>query len=154
MSGGASDTIHASALVIGEGAIILRGEAGSGKTRLALALIERAQRAGRFARLVADDRVRIRPRNGRLIVSAPETILGHAEMRGAGIATDLPFISAARVRLVVDLDPAAPRHPPDGAGHVRLCAIRVAHLRLRREDAVHPIELIAGRDYSENAFLE
>ena len=156
MSGGVgeADTVHATALVIGEGAVLLRGEAGAGKTRLALALIDQARGAGRFARLVADDRVRLRARHGRLIVCVPEAIAGHAEMRGAGIATGLAFLPAARLRLVVDLDPDAPRHPPDGAGSVTLCGITVAHLRLRREDALRPIGLIAARDFSRNAFLE
>ncbi|HMB11974.1 hypothetical protein [Saliniramus sp.] len=153
-SAGEAHTVHATALVIGEGAILLRGEAGAGKTRLALALIDQAQGAGRFARLVADDRVRLHARHGRLIVSVPEAIAGRAEMRGAGIATGLVFLHAARLRLVVDLDPDAPRHPPDGAGSVTLCGITVAHLRLRREDALRPIGLIAARGFSGNAFLE
>jgi len=146
-------TVHATALVIGEGAILLRGEAGSGKTRLALDLIENARHDGRFARLVADDRVRLCARNGRLIVAGPGTIAGYAEMRGAGIARDLPYLAEARLRLVVDIDPQAPRHPPANAGLTTLCGIGVAHLRLRREDAARPIALIAARDFSENAFL-
>ena len=152
--GGEGLTVHATALVIGEDAILLRGEAGSGKTGLALDLIKAARAGGRFARLVADDRVRLRSRHGRVIVSVPASIAGCAEMRGAGIATGLPFLPAARLRLVVDLDPQAPRYPPDDAGHVTLCGITVAHLRLRRDDALRAIGLIAVRDYSENAFLE
>lgn len=152
--GGEGLTVHATALVIGEGAILLRGEAGSGKTGLALDLIEAARAGGRFARLIADDRVRLSPRNGRIIVSAPDTIAGYAEMRGAGIARDMPFLPAACLRLVADLDPQAPRHPREYAGRVTLCGITVAHLRLRRDDALRPIGLIAARDFSQHAFLE
>jgi serine kinase of HPr protein (carbohydrate metabolism regulator) len=47
--------VHASCVLVGEGAVLVRGPAGSGKTALCLALIEQAQRIGVFSRLVADD---------------------------------------------------------------------------------------------------
>ena len=51
--------IHASAIAIAEAGIVIRGASGSGKSRLALALIEVARCAGVFARLVGDDRIRL-----------------------------------------------------------------------------------------------
>ncbi len=53
-------TIHASAVLVGARAVLIRGAAGAGKSRLAFALIE-AGRCGAlpFARLVGDDRVHI-----------------------------------------------------------------------------------------------
>ena len=60
MTADARRRVHACAVLIGARALLIRGPAGSGKSRLALALIEAAE-AGRlrFARLVADDRVRL-----------------------------------------------------------------------------------------------
>jgi len=144
---------HATALVIGEGAILLRGPAGAGKTSLALALIAQARQEGRFARLIADDRVHLRARHGRIIVMAPGRMHGCAEMRGAGIAADLPYLDAALLRLVVDLDPQAPRYPADEAGQLDCLGVKLAYLRLRKEDACGPIGLMAARGFSQNAFL-
>ncbi|HVT54566.1 MAG TPA: HPr kinase/phosphatase C-terminal domain-containing protein [Xanthobacteraceae bacterium] len=82
----ASETIHASAVLAGERAVIIRGPSGAGKSRLALALIEAAKRGSlSFARLVADDRIRISAAHGRLLVAAPETIEGMIEVHGLGI---------------------------------------------------------------------
>ena len=81
-----NETIHASAVLAGERAVIIRGPSGSGKSRLALALLT-AAKSGLlpFARLVADDRIRISAAHGRLLVSAPETIEGMIEVHGLGI---------------------------------------------------------------------
>ena len=56
-------TVHASAVLVGARAVLIRGPSGAGKSRLALDLIE-AARGGRlrFARLVGDDRVHLRTR--------------------------------------------------------------------------------------------
>ncbi len=50
-------TVHASAVLAGARAVLIRGPAGSGKSQLALALIQAAETGLlRFARLVGDDR--------------------------------------------------------------------------------------------------
>ena len=96
-------TIHASAVLIGARAALIRGPAGAGKSQLALALIETA-RMGllAFARLVADDRAHVAAVNGRLMVRPPEALAGLIEVRGLGIRR-LPFEPLAIVGLVVDL---------------------------------------------------
>ena len=96
-------TIHASAVLIGARATLIRGPAGAGKSQLVLALIE-AARMGllAFARLVADDRAHVAAVNGRLIVRPPEALAGLIEVRGLGIRR-LPFEPLAIVGLVVDL---------------------------------------------------
>ena len=98
--------IHASAVVIGEDAVLLRGPSGVGKSALALALVAAARARGRFARLVADDRVLLRPADDRLVVMPHPAIAGRVERRFVGIA---PITHEARAlaRLVVDLEPAA-----------------------------------------------
>ena len=96
-------TIHASAVLAGARAVLIRGAAGSGKSSLAFALI-RAGETGAlpFARLVGDDRVHIEAAHGRLTVRPAATLEGLIEIRGLGIRR-LPFEPLAVVGLVVDL---------------------------------------------------
>jgi HPr kinase/phosphorylase len=101
-----SSTIHASAALVGARAVLMRGAAGAGKSRLAFALIE-AGRSGAlpFARLVGDDRVQVEAAHGRLLVRPAAALAGLIEMRGLGIR-HLAFEPVAVVGLVVDLDAA------------------------------------------------
>jgi len=113
MTASAQPTIHASAVLVGTRAVLIRGAAGSGKSRLALGLIE-AGRSGLlpFVRLVADDRSRLEAAHGRLLVRPAEKLAGLIEVRGLGLRR-LPFEPVAVVGLVVDLDAAdAERLPP------------------------------------------
>jgi HPr kinase/phosphorylase len=96
--------LHASALVVGEGGVLLRGPAGSGKSLLALTLIERVRRDGRFAALVADDRVWWETLNGRLLVRGAPATAGVCERRALGLVS-APCEHEAVIRLLVDLAP-------------------------------------------------
>jgi serine kinase of HPr protein (carbohydrate metabolism regulator) len=113
MNGGAAPTIHASAVLVGARAALIRGPAGSGKSRLALALID-AAKVGlvHFARLVADDRVHVEPAHGRLIARPPQALAGLIELRGVGLLR-LPFEARAVVGLVVDLSAAGAERLPE-----------------------------------------
>ena len=99
-----SPTLHASAVLLGARAVLIRGPSGSGKSKLALALIESAGTDGRlpFARLVADDRTHVEAVHGRLVARAPEELAGLIEVRGLGVRR-LPYERAGVVDLVVDL---------------------------------------------------
>jgi len=109
-------TVHASAVLVGARAVLIRGLSGSGKSQLALDLIATA-RAGvfRFARLVGDDRVHLEPINGRLLVRPAAALMGLVEVRGVGLFR-LAYEPCAVVGLVVDLAAGdAERLPqPDG----------------------------------------
>ncbi len=96
-------TIHATAVLVGARAVLIRGPAGSGKSSLAFALIRAAGGDLLFARLVGDDRVHVEAAHGRLLVRPAQTILGLIEIRGLGIRR-LPHEAIAAVGLVVDLD--------------------------------------------------
>ena len=108
-----SATVHASAVLIGARAVLIRGPSGSGKSRLALDLIT-AGRDGRlrFARLVGDDRVHLESAGGRLLVRPASTLAGLIEVRGAGIVR-LDHESCAVVGLVVDLAATDAERLPD-----------------------------------------
>jgi serine kinase of HPr protein (carbohydrate metabolism regulator) len=112
LGSGLSSTIHASAVLTGATAVLIRGPSGAGKSRLALALIE-AARCGTlsFARLVADDRTALDVASGRLLARPPAALAGLIEVRGLGVRR-LPHEPVATVGLVVDLaSPDAARLP-------------------------------------------
>lgn len=109
-------TIHASAVLIGPKAVLIRGPSGAGKSAVAWRLIE----AGRqgvlpFARLVGDDRVELEPVHGRLLVRPAQTIAGLLEIRGLGIRR-LAYEPVAAVGLILDLGQPGPDRLPDPAG--------------------------------------
>ena len=106
-------TVHASAVLVGARAVLIRGPSGAGKSRLALELIE-AARAGRlrFARLVGDDRVHLESAGGRLLVRPAPALAGLIELRGIGILR-LDYEPCAVVGLVVDLDAADAERLPE-----------------------------------------
>ena len=137
-------TIHASAVLIGARAVLIRGPAGSGKSRLALDLIEAAA-AGRlrFARLVADDRVALEPSHGRLLVRPPAPIAGLIEIRGLGIRR-LPFEPVAVVGMIVDLAADdAQRLPLPAAREAAIKGIRLPRLSIAPGLDAFPLVLAA-----------
>lgn len=103
MNAPAPSTIHASAVLIGSRAVLIQGPSGSGKSRLALALLEAADRGALpFARLVADDRAYVAAYHGRLLVRPAPALAGLIEVRGLGIRR-VPHEPAAVVGLAIDL---------------------------------------------------
>ena len=88
--------VHATSVAIGGRAVLLRGPSGSGKSDLALRLID----AG--ARLVADDRSELRRDGDALMIRAPATIAGLIEARGVGILRVAPLADAP-LALIADL---------------------------------------------------
>lgn len=91
-----SDPVHATCVAIGGAGVLIRGGSGSGKSDLALRLIDRG------AMLVADDYVALANRDGVLIASPPPTIAGRIEVRGIGIVA-VPFRAEAPVALAIRL---------------------------------------------------
>lgn len=62
-----SEAVHASAVLVGERGVLIRGVSGAGKSLMALALVGRVRREGGFAALIADDRVWLDVASDRLI---------------------------------------------------------------------------------------
>ncbi|PCJ86374.1 MAG: hypothetical protein COA52_15165 [Hyphomicrobiales bacterium] len=92
-------THHASCVVLDGHGLLIKGPSGSGKSQLALALI---QDAG--AQLVADDRVALTRHHDQLIAQAPKPLQGLIERYGMGIETH-EFLKSTPLALVVDLVP-------------------------------------------------
>ena len=112
-------TIHASAVLVGARAVLIQGPSGSGKSRLAWALLE-AARSGAlpFARLVADDRADVEAVHGRLLVRPAATLAGLIEVRGLGIRR-VAYEPVAVVGLLVDLAAADASRMPEPASQSR-----------------------------------
>ena len=92
-------TVHASAVLVGERGVLIRGASGTGKSALLLGLLA-ADPAATW--LIADDRVILTASHGRLIAAAPAALAGLMEIRGQGIVRR-SFVSPAPIDLVVDL---------------------------------------------------
>ena len=93
---------QATCVAIGGRALLIEGEPGSGKSSLALALMDRG------AALVGDDGVLLSPSGAALLAHPHPRTRGLLEVRNLGLVT-VPTLDAAPVALVVVLDPGAPR---------------------------------------------
>jgi HPr kinase/phosphorylase len=129
MSDPGNASVHASAVLVGDRAVLIRGPSGSGKSRLAFDLIL-AGRAGviQAAILVGDDRVTLEARQNRLVVRPASALAGLIEIRGLGIRR-CDSAGEAIVGLVVDLCAEdAERLPPPEALRTILAGVELARL--------------------------
>jgi serine kinase of HPr protein (carbohydrate metabolism regulator) len=131
-------TIHASAVLVGAKAVLIRGPSGAGKSQLAWQLVNAAAAQIPFARLVADDRVHVEARNGRLLVRPAPGLAGLLEIRGLGIRR-LAYEPIAVVGLVVDLAATdADRLPAREAGATTVEGITLPRLAVAASHTAVP----------------
>jgi serine kinase of HPr protein (carbohydrate metabolism regulator) len=135
-------TIHASAVLIGAKAVLIRGPSGAGKSQLAFDLIQAARTGALpFARLVTDDRALVEAVSGRLIVRPPPELAGRIEIRGLGIRTT-SYENLAVVGLVVDLAAAdAARMPSREAETAVISGVTLPRLAVAPATAALPLIL-------------
>lgn len=122
-------SIHASAVLVGARALLILGPSGSGKSRLALALLQAAESGLlAFARLVADDRVLCEAAHGRLLARPAPRLAGLIEVRGLGIRR-VAHESVAVIGAVVELAAGdAGRLPEAATGETEICRIKLPRL--------------------------
>jgi HPr kinase/phosphorylase len=144
MTDAAHASIHASAVLVGDRAVLIRGPSGSGKSRLAFDLVL-AGRAGLIApaTLVGDDRVHVWPHEGELMVRPAPALAGLIEIRGLGIRR-CDFAPDAPVGLVVDLDAAdAERLPPPDALQTAIKGILIPRIPVKQGFSGLPLAIAA-----------
>jgi len=96
--------MQASVVAIAGRALAIRGPAGSGKSSLALALIDRG------AQLIGDDAVTLNRDARRIVASPPPNIAGLIEVHGVGLI-EMPIGAAARLSLILDIAAPVERLP-------------------------------------------
>ena len=87
--------------------VLITGRSGSGKSALALSLIEKG------AVLVSDDRTDIYIKNNQLTAKAPDSLQGLLEVRGIGLVKGLPALQEAPIRAIIHLTPEKPERLPE-----------------------------------------
>ena len=132
------EQVHATCVAIGGAGVLLRGPSGAGKSDLALRLIDGGGPDG--PRLVADDRVDLTLRDGRIWAQAPAPLKGLLEVRGIGIMP-MKHLAEAPIALVCDLvaPPLVERLPEETA--TPLFDVDVPFIRLAPFEASAPAKI-------------
>jgi serine kinase of HPr protein (carbohydrate metabolism regulator) len=148
-------SIHASAVLVGNRAVLIRGPSGAGKSHLAFDLIL-AGRAGQIPHsvLVGDDRIHLQASNGQLVVRPVRELAGLIEIRGLGIRR-CGFAEEAIVGLVVDLSASdAERLPPPEALLTRIYGVRIPRIPVGAGYVALPLVLAALTMTESSAFTQ
>jgi len=137
-------SVHASAVRVGDRAVLIRGPSGAGKSRLAFDLIL-AGRSGQLppAVLVGDDRVRLDTAGQQLLVRPVKELAGLIEIRGLGIRR-CDFVDEAEVNLLVDLAaPDAERLPSAEALQVSIFGVQIPRIPVASDFSPLPLVVAA-----------
>lgn len=138
-----SETLHCSTVSIAGRAVMIEGRSGSGKSDLALRLIDRG------AKLVSDDYTVARRRGQLLLASPPQTIAGKIEVRGLGVI-EMEHLADQAVALMVRLFDDVDRMPLDPDVRV-IAGISVPVMKIAPMESSAPIKVeLAMQKYGLN----
>jgi serine kinase of HPr protein (carbohydrate metabolism regulator) len=113
---------QATCVAIGGRGLLIEGPTGSGKSSLALGLIDRG------AQFVGDDGVLVQAVKGRLVARPHPRIRGLLEVRNLGLLT-FPCLDEAAIALVLRLDEDAPRYI-EQAESIEIEGLKIPMLRI------------------------
>lgn len=133
MSSPSPEMLHATAVAINGCAVLIRGPSGSGKSDLALRLIDRG------AGLISDDYTVLTRKGAYLHASAAPNIAGKIEVRGVGVV-ELPYVEDIPVRLVVSLGDVVERMPPE-ARFEMIAGVRISAIVLSGLEPSAPLKV-------------
>jgi serine kinase of HPr protein (carbohydrate metabolism regulator) len=128
------ETVHGTSVALDGGGVLLRGPSGSGKSDLALRLIDGG------AALVADDQTALSRKGEEILASAPPQIVGRMEVRGLGVIR-LSAVSDIPVRIVVDIVPADEVERLPKPAETMLLGVALPVLRLAAFEASTPAKI-------------
>ncbi|HKX22303.1 MAG TPA: HPr kinase/phosphatase C-terminal domain-containing protein [Rhizorhapis sp.] len=128
-----SETLHCSTVAIGGRAVMIEGRSGSGKSDLALRLIDRG------AKLVSDDYTIACRKGPLLLASPPPAIAGKIEVRSLGLI-EIEHVTDQPVALIVQLFDAVDRMPPDPERRV-VAGISVPVIKIAPMENSAPIKV-------------
>ena len=144
MTASKAPSVHASAVLVGDRAVLIRGPSSAGKSRLAFDLIL-AGRSGQIAptELIGDDRVVLSANGRELRVEAAPGLAGLIESRGLGIRR-CPFAPTGPVGLVVDLAASdGARMPAEDALKVTLLGVKLPRIPVESGFSALPLVIAA-----------
>ena len=133
-----AETLHASTVALDGRAVLISGPSGSGKSDLALRLLDRG-----FV-LVSDDQTIVKKDGGRIVASAPATIAGKLEVRGLGIV-DVERLDNVPLALIVELTSEIQRLPDDSRERLIL-GVRVPLISIDAATASAPSKVALALD--------
>lgn len=138
---------HASAIMLEGRAIMLTGAAGSGKSSLALQLIEHYG-----ATLIGDDRLILSVDGAGIHVAPHATLAGLLELRGLGLMR-LPYAPSAPLGLVINLQEDAPPRLAE-ADYFTFADESVPLLAMRGADATTALRIKYAAQALKNGFRQ
>ena len=128
--------IHATAVSYGGSGVLIRGPSGSGKSDLAIRLIDDG------ATLIADDYVKIDVVGDKILLSPPKNITGLIEVRGIGLIT-IDSVRDIPLCFIVDLKPpnVIARTPESRAEIIKGISIPITEIYGLESSAVSKIKI-------------
>lgn len=127
-----NETVHATSVAIGGQGVLILGPSASGKSDLALRLIDRG------AVLISDDYTKASALDGALFLDAPANISGMMEIRHLGII-EMPHLRGVQARLAIKLEPS-PQRMPDADSEIIIAGVAVPLVTLAGLEPSAPIK--------------
>ena len=126
--------MHGTAIARDQTSVILTGDSGSGKSDLALRLLDRGWT------LVGDDQLQLSHKEDHLFVAGDSRLRDTLEVRGLGLVSVPTAETPVRVSLLVKLQPTIPRLPIAETCTLLGCEIPVVRLNAFEISAPNKLE--------------